>query len=159
MAINKDKLTVQLLTRIANVGKEGEIIEVSRTQAKNYLIPKGLAKEVSEKEIATLKIKEEKRAENLRTLARDRHDIAKRINGSTLHFELTGIGSKVFGGLNEHDIIAKVKQELNLELEKGHVLLPEGKHIKKTGYHLVNIHLGEDTYIRLNVEVTVKEGK
>jgi len=50
MATNKDKVSVRLLTRIANVGKEGEIVEVSRTQAKNYLIPKGLAKEVNGKD-------------------------------------------------------------------------------------------------------------
>jgi large subunit ribosomal protein L9 len=159
MALNKDKLTVRLLTRIANVGREGEIIEVSRTQARNYLIPKGLAKEVSEKDIIDIKKKEEKRQENLRALSRDRHDIAKNLNGKELSFELSGIGSKVFGGLNEHDIMEKVKHEFGLELEKSHVLLPEGKHIKKTGEHAVKIHLGEDAYIRLNVKVTVKEQK
>jgi large subunit ribosomal protein L9 len=77
MAVNKDKIAVRLMTRIANVGKEGDIVEVSRTQAKNYLIPKGIAKEVSEKEIEEIKRKEAKRQENLRTLSRDRHDIAK----------------------------------------------------------------------------------
>jgi large subunit ribosomal protein L9 len=141
MTANKDKISVRLLTRIANVGKEGDIVEVSRTQAKNYLIPKGLAKEVNEKDIIELKHKEEKRQENLRALSRDRHDIAKKLNGVALSFELTGIGSKVFGGLNEHDVIEKIRHEYSLELERSHVLLPEGKHIKKTGEHIIKIHL------------------
>lgn len=141
MPANKDKISVRLLTRIANVGKEGDIVEVSRTQAKNYLIPKGLAKEVSEKDIVDLKQKEAKRQENLRALSRDRHDIAKKLNGIILSFELTGIGSKVFGGLNEHDVIEKIRHEYSLELERSHVLLPEGKHIKKTGEHIIKIHL------------------
>jgi len=80
MAIAKDKITVRMLTRLAGIGKENEIVEVSRSQARNFLIPKGFAKEVNEKEINELKLKEEKRAENLRTLSRDRHDIAKNIN-------------------------------------------------------------------------------
>ena len=146
MVTNKDKVSVRLLTRIANVGKEGEIVEVSRTQAKNYLIPKGLAKEVNEKDIAELKRKEEKRQENLRAISRDRHDIAKRLNGAIISFELTGIGSKVFGGLNEHDIIEKVKHEFSLELERSHILLPEGKHIKKTG-NTSSKSISEKTYI------------
>lgn len=159
MAPNKDKISVRLLTRIANVGKEWDIVEVSRTQAKNYLIPKGLAKEVSEKDITDLKKKEDKRQENLRALSRDRHDIAKRLNGATLSFELSGIGSKVFWGLNEHDVIEKVKHEFSLELERGHILLPEGKHIKKSWEHIIKIHLGEDVYIRMTANVTVKEQK
>ncbi len=37
-----EKLRVKLTTRIAGIGKEGEIVEVSHAQAKNYLVPKGL---------------------------------------------------------------------------------------------------------------------
>jgi len=42
--MSNDKVSVQLLQRIANVGKEGEIIEVSHAYARNYLIAKKLAR-------------------------------------------------------------------------------------------------------------------
>ncbi len=34
------KLTVELLIDIANLGRHGEMVEVSTSQARNYLIPK-----------------------------------------------------------------------------------------------------------------------
>jgi ribosomal protein L9 len=52
-----------------------------------------------------------------------------------------------------------MKHDFKIEFEKGHVLLPEWKHIKTTGEHIVKIHLGEDVYIRLNVVVNSKPVK
>lgn len=42
------KLSIELLQDIANLGRKGSIIEVSSSQARNFLIPKGIAREVTQ---------------------------------------------------------------------------------------------------------------
>ncbi len=55
-----DKIQVEVLTRIANKGKPGDIIEVSRSEARNYLIPKGLVREVTPALLAEIEAKRKK---------------------------------------------------------------------------------------------------
>ncbi len=38
--MSTNKLTIELLETIANIGRKGTIIEVSSSQARNFLIPK-----------------------------------------------------------------------------------------------------------------------
>lgn len=129
--MSTDKIHVQLLTRIANVGKEGEIVEVSRTQAKNYFIPKGLAKLVTPDLIKREEEKKKRAQDNRSHLVEERHEIAKKLHGTTLVFELAGSKDKIFGGVGEHEIVARIKKDHDVSLEKKHVLLPEGHHLKK----------------------------
>ena len=150
-----DKVSVKLLTRLAGIGKEGEIVSVSRSQARNYLIPKKFAIEVSEQFIQEAAEKAKKSQDNRRHLVEARHQIAEQLHGKILQFTLRGSGEKVFGGIGEHEVMNKIQQEFSLTLEKRHILLPEGHHIKTAGKTDIKIHLGEDTYIRMTVEVTV----
>ncbi len=150
-----DKVSVKLLTRLAGIGKEGEIVSVSRSQARNFLIPKKFAMEVDEKFIKEEADKTKKQQDNRRHLIESRHKIAEQLHAKTLEFSLRGSGEKVFGGIGEHEIIAKIKQEFSVELEKRHIILPEGHHIKTAGKTDIKVHLGEDTYIRMTVEVIV----
>ena len=41
------KITVELLKDMAHLGRKGQIIEVSTPQARNSLIPQGIAKEIT----------------------------------------------------------------------------------------------------------------
>lgn len=151
-----DKVKVKLTTRLAGIGKEGEIVEVSRTQAKNYLVPKGLGILMDEKAIAEEEARIRKKQDQKRRLVEDRHAIAEKLHGQTIRFELAGSGDKVFGGVGEHEIIERIKKDYGVQLERRHVDLPDGHHLKKAGSTDVKIHLGEDTYVRIRIEVAVK---
>lgn len=152
----QDKIFVQLLQRIANIGKEGEIIEVSRTQAKNYLIPKGLAKLATPDLIKSEQEKKRKAQDNKSHLIEARHEIGEKLHGTTLTFELPGSKDKIFGGLGEHEIIGEIKKRYGVSLEKKHVLLPEGHKLKQVGVTDIKIHLGSDINIKMHVEIKSK---
>lgn len=154
--MSNDKVSVQLLQRIANVGKEGEIIEVSHAYARNYLIAKKLARLATPDLIKWEKEKKKKKEDNRSHLLSARHEIAKKLHDTTLTFELTGAGDKIFGGIGEHEIIVKIKSLHGVELEKKHILLPEGHHLKKVGTTDIKINLGSDVHIRMHVEIKVK---
>lgn len=88
--MSNDKVSVQLLQRIANVGKEGEIIEVSHAYAFNYLIAKKLAR-LATPDLITREIENKRKTQDNRShLVSARHEIAKKLHDTTLTFELTG---------------------------------------------------------------------
>jgi large subunit ribosomal protein L9 len=91
-----NNVSVQLLERIANVGKEGEIIEVSHSYAKNFLIPKGLAR-IATADLIKREAEKKKRAQDNKShLIETRHEIAKQLHGFTVMFELPGSKEKIF---------------------------------------------------------------
>lgn len=151
-----DKVHVLLLERIANIGKQNEIVEVSRTQAKNYLIPKGLAKLATPELIKQEEEKKRKAQDNKSLLVGERHKIAEQLHNQTIVFELAGSTEKVFGGVGEHEIIERITKAYNVTLEKKHIILLEGHHLKKVGVHDIKINLGSDVHIRMKVELKVK---
>lgn len=152
----EDKISVQLLTRLAGIGKEGEIVLVSRTQAKNYLIPKGFARLADAALIKNEAEKLKKKQDAHSRLMESRHEIAAKLHTQVIEFELAGSGDKIFGGVGEKDIIERIKKAYGIELEKKNISLDDG-HLKKVGDHNLRIvHLGEDTFIRMTVRISVK---
>lgn len=146
-------VSVQLLERIANVGKEGEIIEVSHAYARNFLIAKGLAR-LATPELIKRETEKKKRAQDNKShLVEARHEIAEKLHNATLTFELPGSKDKIFGGLGEHEIIQEIKKRYTIELEKKHILLPEGHKLKQVGITDIKIHLGSDVNIKMHIDI------
>jgi large subunit ribosomal protein L9 len=150
-----EKILVKLLKRLAGIGKEGEIVSVSHSQAKNYLIPKGFAIEVNKQVLVQEELDKKKKSLNRVTNIEERQKLAEILHMKEIAFTLRGHGEKIFGGIGEHEIIEAIKKEFKVELEKKNILLPEGHHIKKAGRTDFKIHVSEDTYIRMTVEVRV----
>lgn len=150
-------LKVMLLQRIANIWKEWEIVETSYSYAKNFLIPKKMARVITdaeEKELANKAKRDEKRrVENLE----NKHKIAEELNGKEINFELSWKKEKIFWSITELDVVAKIKKDFWYEFEKWNIVLPDGKHIKKTGTHDVKVNLGKDVYIKLSAIVNLKD--
>jgi len=67
------------------------------------------------------------------------------------------VGTKVFGGLDEHAISTRVNEKFGIHFEKNDIKLPNKTHIKKAGTHLVYLHITRDTIAKIVVEVKVEE--
>jgi len=52
-----------LIKKVFNLGKKGEIVEVSPGYARNFLVPQGLAKIATEKEMKTAVLNQKKEKE------------------------------------------------------------------------------------------------
>ena len=67
--MSQAKISIELLQDIAHMGRKGDIIEVASAQARNFLIPKKFAKEITPERLnSTRKRNEQKirREKNLR---------------------------------------------------------------------------------------------
>lgn len=150
-----EKLTIIMLQRVAWIGKEWEIIEVSHSQAKNYLIPKWLAKLVTQEEINKIAKKKEEQTKNTRENIFNRHKIADALHMKELILEAKWNADKIFGGIQELDIITRIEKEFSIKLEKKNIILPEWHHIKKAWKYDIKLNLWSDVFARISLDLRV----
>ncbi|NCP77251.1 hypothetical protein GW830_03930 [bacterium] len=53
-------------------------------------------------------------------------------------------------------MIIEIKKKYGVELEKKHILLPEGHKLKQVGVTDIKINLGSDVNIKMHVEIKSK---
>jgi large subunit ribosomal protein L9 len=145
-------MKVVLMQDVQNLGRTGEIKEVSGGYGRNYLLPKGYAM------LATpglIKQAEERAAAQQRRDQKARSDfeqIAQRINGQTLRFEVrVGELDRLYGAITNADIADKLQQEFGIQIDRRKVDL--GDPIKRAGVYSVPVRLAADLEPRLNVVV------
>ncbi len=150
------KINVELLQDIAHMWRKWEIIEVSTAQARNLLIPKWMAKEVTAERLKKMEADKKRAQDQARIRLEQAFEIQKNLDGQRIAFTLKGKNGKIFGGLDEHAVGAKVNEKFGIHFEKQNIKLPNKTHIKTAGEHLVYLHITRDTLAKIIVEVTVE---
>jgi large subunit ribosomal protein L9 len=154
MAISK--VNVELLQDVAHLGRKGQIIEVSTPQARNSLIPKWIAKEITAERLKKIEADKKRAQDQARIRLEQAFEIQKSIDGQRIAFTLKGKNGKIFGGLDEHAVGTKVNEKFGIAFEKQDIKLPNKTHIKTAGEHLIYLHITRDTLAKIIVEVTVE---
>jgi len=140
---------------IPSLGRIGDLVDVSEGDARNCLIPQGLALEptaANRKKIEEeKKVIEAKRAEELK----EKKDLAERLEG----FELTIVAEaneqgRLFGSVGPKEITDALSNE-GYNIDPDQIELEE--HIKQVDKYTVPVHFGED--ISCNVVVWVAPEK
>jgi len=150
-----EKLTIIMLQRVAWIGKEWEIVEVSHSQVRNYLIPKWLARLVTQAEIQKIEKKKTEQIKNTRENVFNRHKIAELLHMKEIILEAKWNADKIFGGIQELDIVNLIEKEKWIKLEKKNIVLPEWHHIKKAWKYDIKLNLWSDVFARISLDVKV----
>ena len=145
-------MKVLLLDDVENIGSLGAVVQVSSGYARNFLLPKKLAKAVSRnnvdslmKQIAGKKAKAEKA--RLAVVA-----VKEEIEKLTLEFaRKAGEQGKLFGSVGTRDI-ADAISALGCEVDKSEVRLPEGA-LRELGEFEVAIQIHGDVTAMVAVAV------
>jgi large subunit ribosomal protein L9 len=146
-----------LTEKIANLGVEADVVKVKRGYARNFLVPRGLALEVTPATLKRLNLLKAKRAEREAKEMNEAEELARRINKLKITMELeTGGTGKAFGSITAADLAERIKKELggNVEFDRHRIHLE--KPIKDTGEHEVAIKLHHDVTAKLTVNVKAK---
>lgn len=93
------KISVELLQDIAHIGRRGEIVEVSSSQARHALIPQKLAREVTAERLKKIANDQKRAQDQARMRLEQAFEIQKMLDGQEITFTLKGKGGKVFGGI------------------------------------------------------------
>ena len=96
---------VILTAKIESLGAEADIVKVKAGYARNFLVPRGLALEVTPATLKRLNLLKAKRAEREAKELNEAEDLARKINKLKITLELeTGETGKAFGSITAQDI-------------------------------------------------------
>ncbi len=148
-------MQIILLDKVANVGNLGDVVRVKDGFARNFLIPKGMAKRATPE---NLKLLESRRTE-LEKAAADKlsaaQAIAAKLDGQSLRIaQKAGVDGRLFGSVGTADV-AEALGKQGVAVEKSQVRLPAGP-LKTVGEHPVTIVLHTDVSVSVTVAVVAE---
>lgn len=133
-------MKVVLKREVKNVGKAGDMKNVSDGYAMNYLLPQGLAEAATKAALARIEREERmKQAEAERGVKRSA-EAAKRLAGSRIVMKRETKGRKLFGSVREAEIADAIEESGVSGVSVEHIKLP--KPIKETGEYPVQADFG-----------------
>ncbi|MBE6020132.1 MAG: 50S ribosomal protein L9 [Firmicutes bacterium] len=135
-----------------NVGKKGEIKNVSDGYAKNFLIPNGIVMEATPANIRDL---ERKKAADAEKRATDKASAeilkAKLAEIETVLQTKAGEGGKVFGSVTSKDISDALLAQHGIEIDKKKIVLENP--IKQLGEYTITAKLYQEVTAEFKVTV------
>lgn len=149
-------MEIILLQDIENVGDKHTIVKVKDGFGRNYLIPRGMAlvaNDTNRRKLAELvrvdDARENKRLDFYR-------DIATQLAGITLRIGAkSGTSGKIFGSVTNVQLAAAIKDQLNIDIERRKISIPE--EVKTLGMYTADINLHKEVQATVNFEVKEDE--
>lgn len=146
-------MRVILLQDIDKLGKKYEIKDVSDGYARNFLIPRGLAKPATEQVIKWAELQKEIMAKRAEEELKQVQDLASQIDGLEITIPVKiGEEGQLFESVGEQRIVDKLK-EAGFEIKKTQVMLTEP--IKELGEFPVKIKF--DHNLEAEIKVIIAE--
>lgn len=141
-----------LLQDVKNLGKRGEIVEVSNGYARNKLLPQKLAVEANTKNMNDLKLAQQHDMRLAQENLEAAEAMKKNLEGQTVTVKIkAGKEGQVFGSVSTKEIAEEAEKQLRLTLDKKKMVLDEP--IKSLGVHEVKIKLHPSVVGILKVKV------
>ncbi len=145
-------MKVVLRDDVENVGRKGDLIEVTDGFARNYLVPRGLAMK------ATKGVVQQAEAMRRNRSARDARDreaaqaVADQLTGRRIELRArAGEGGRLFGSVTAADVVDAVRAQTGIELDRRRTQLAEP--LKELGEAEVPVKLHTDVEVTLTVDV------
>ena len=136
-------MQVILVQDVPNVGRVGDVKSVADGYARNYLIPRGLAKPATPGELKQAQQHKRTAAKQALRDLENAQTMAERLSKMTLVFQArAGEGTKLYGSITSANIAERIAQELGRDFDRRQVQLDES--LRQLGTHRVPIRLMAD---------------
>jgi len=149
-------MKVILLQDVKSLGKEGEVVNVSDGYARNFIIPKKLGLEATDRNLNDLKLKKKYDARLAEGILEDAEALKTRLEAGQIELPMkVGEGERLFGSVSNKEIAEAVREQLGLKIDKKKILLKEV--IKTLGTHTVSVKLHPKVIGELKVIVVAEK--
>jgi len=133
-------MKVILLEDVKNVGKKGELINASDGYARNFLLPKKLAKLADAQSMNELRNAENSKAYKAQQERDKANELCALLNGKQIKVTAkAGKNGKLFGSITSKELAAAIKNEYKVDIDKRKIEL--SMDIKAFGTYEFNIKL------------------
>lgn len=147
-------MKVILLQDVKSLGKKGELVEASDGYARNYLLPRKIAREANAQAMNEYKNAENSKKFKIATQKAQAEQQKKMLEGKK--FVMTakaGQGGRLFGSITAKQVAEEIKKQYNIVVDKRKVVLECD--IKEFGTYKAEVKLY--TGISANIDVQVTE--
>lgn len=143
-------MKVILLQNVKALGEKGEIAEVNDGYARNFLIPKKLAAEVTKSVMNEYNQKQEKEARQKEQEKQAAIELKKKLQDITLKVAVRCGDGKMYGSVTTQDI-AKALELEGITIDKKKITIHEP--IKQLGDFTVDVWVYKETTVKMKIQV------
>jgi large subunit ribosomal protein L9 len=151
-------MQVILLADVDNVGLRGDVVEVARGFARNFLLPRRLAEQASPGRLADLERRESSRTRHEAKTFDEARAVADKLTGAELRFDVkAGPTGALFGSVTATGIVDELWARHKVRVDRRKVDLQEP--IKRIGRYAVPIDLFADVRVEVRTLVVPEGGE
>jgi large subunit ribosomal protein L9 len=150
-------MEVILLTDVEKIGLRGDVVNVARGYARNFLLPRRLAEEATPAKVTELRKREDQRARHEAQSFEQAREIAERLGRTELRFDVkAGPTGALFGSVTPTDIVDELWKRQKVRVDRRKVGMDN---IKRIGRHTVPIELFTDVQVEVRALVVPEGGE
>ena len=151
-------MEVILLSDVDKVGLRGEVVEVARGYARNFLLPRRLAQEATPARVAELQKREAQRGRQEARSSEQAAEIAEVLGKTVLSFDVkAGPTGALFGSVTSTDIADEIWRTRKIRVDRRKIDLDEP--IKRIGRYSVPIGVFEGVDVEVKTLVVPEGGE
>src|ERR671928_1642222 len=150
-------MEVILTQDVDKVGLRGEVVNVARGYARNFLLPRRLAEAATPARVAEVRKVEERRARHEAKSFDEGQELAERLNAIELRFDVNaGPTGTLFGSVTPTDIADRLWEEHKVRVDRRKIGFDT---IKRIGRYQVPIELFQDVTVDVRTLVVPEGGE
>jgi large subunit ribosomal protein L9 len=150
-------MEVILTSDVEKVGLKGEVVDVKRGYARNYLLPRRLAEVATPGRVAELRRIDEERARHEARSADQANEIAETLTKTVLRFEVkSGPTGALFGSVTPTDIAEELWRTRKIRVDRRKIDLDV---IKRIGRYSIPVHVFEGVTAEVKTLVVPEGGE
>lgn len=148
-------MKVILQADIKNLGKKGDVVEVSEGYGRNYLLPRGLAVEASSGNLRHAAQQKQKESAKAERELKEAQKIGEKIKDQQLKVGAkVGEGGRLFGSVTPQEIADQLRRQFAVEIDKRKIEIKEP--IKSLGTHKVTVKIHPKVHVQVQVDVVAE---
>lgn len=145
-------MKVILTQEVLGLGDPGEVVTVKNGYGRNYLVPRGLAIEATNKNMKAVEAERQRISIKASREAHKVADEAASLKGTAVTIKArAGEGGKLYGSVTNMDIAA-VLAEAGFDIDRRRIILADGP-LKRLGQHTIPVKLHPQVVVDIQVTV------
>ena len=149
-------MEIILLKDVENVGLKGDVVDVAKGFARNYLLPRKLAEVATRARVAELRRVEVNRAQHEARSTEQAHELAEVLQKTVLRFEVkAGPTGALFGSVTPSDVAEEIWRTRKIRVDRRKVAIDP---IKRIGRYTIPIDLFQDVQVEVKTLVVPEGG-
>jgi large subunit ribosomal protein L9 len=150
-------MQIILLKDVEKLGLRGDVVDVARGYARNYLLPRRLAEVATPARVAEVQRVEAQRAQHEARSAEQAQDIAEILGKTVLTFEVkSGPTGSLFGSVTPSDVVDEIWRTRKIRVDKRKIGTDP---IKRIGRYSIPIEVFEGVDVEVKTLVVPEGGE